>query len=185
MAETFYFPNGATASNKKELIKELKKLDQENFRHHVDGVKNDFAIYVEKSLKDKKLAGQIRPMLLKKDIIHKLEESIKEPKKAKKKVKKKASTKKASVKKTPAKKVAKKVSTKTTSSKTTAKPKEERVNYEEILLHKPSKQYNSVSYISSEAPHLFILKEFLFGALFGLLLGLILMAMLFRAGVYV
>ena len=38
--------------------------------------------------------------------------------------------------------------------------------------------------VSTEAPHVFILKEFLFGALFGLVLGLILTAILIRAGLF-
>lgn len=43
---------------------------------------------------------------------------------------------------------------------------------------------SGVSYISTESPSTFVMKEFLFGALFGLLLGMILMAMLIRSGAY-
>ncbi|MFT4261048.1 MAG: hypothetical protein ACMXX9_01295 [Candidatus Woesearchaeota archaeon] len=50
-------------------------------------------------------------------------------------------------------------------------------------IHKSNPKVN-ISYVSSEAPETFIMKEFLFGALFGLMLGMILMAMLIRSGIY-
>ncbi len=153
----FHFVNKKKGMTKEELLKEIKDLTNEEFKHHVNQEKNDFANYVKDVLKDEKLA-----MALKKTTSKKKTEELLRNKKT-----------------TSKKKPRQKSKTERKENKAEQAKNEKKEEYLERRL--PTRQ---VSYINTETPQTFILKEFLLGALFGLLLGLILMAMITSRGLY-
>ncbi len=214
MAEKFHFRHGKTASNSEDLKKILPKISQDEFNHHVNDHKNDFANWLE-HIGEKSLASKIKGKKTKTEMLKeitattttkKTNNTNKTRNTGKESTSRTKSEKTTKAKKTTTKTAAKKSSSKQRSSKT--QPGSSRKTYnkdnttrsnlkdserieKEIRDHlekqTPNKRYipdTQVSYISTEGPHTFILKEFLMGALFGLLLGLILMAMLSRSTVY-
>ena len=58
--ESFYFANGASASNIDELRHILASISPQEFSSHVNSEKNDFASWVEYSLSDPDLARKLR-----------------------------------------------------------------------------------------------------------------------------
>lgn len=180
MGEKFFFNNKKEASDLKEFLAVLKTLSKDDFDHHVNKQRNDFANWIEYSLQKKDLAKSIANLSTKAAIANKIKEHLSN------KTAKKVKPKKVSIKKTVS---TKKKSTPTKKSVKDVKPSyKKEVKKEKVVLPKKSVERKivvpkqKVSYISTDSPSDFILKEFLMGALFGLLLGFILMAMLYRSG---
>ncbi len=170
----FYFVNGREGSSKEELLKEIKSLTKEEFEHHVNQERNDFANYTRDVLKREDLAEELEKASSKNKVVEILSEKKKTPTPTKKKT---TSTKEKSKPKTTTKK------TRPLKSKKVSRKNNKKIE----RIDKPRPRHiptRPVSYVSTETPHTFILKEFLLGALFGLLLGLILMAMLINQGIY-
>ncbi|MBW2969800.1 hypothetical protein KY309_01710 [Candidatus Woesearchaeota archaeon] len=57
---TFWLKDGKSVKNIIELGRELKRMSEETFNHHVNNTKNDFANWTEHCIKDKKLATLLR-----------------------------------------------------------------------------------------------------------------------------
>ncbi|MEM3127052.1 MAG: DUF5752 family protein [Candidatus Woesearchaeota archaeon] len=77
MSEEFVFNNGRKASTIKELLDEIKNIDEKTFQYHVNEKKNDFATWINDVFKEKDLAAAIKRSGLKKDIIFLLQRFIK------------------------------------------------------------------------------------------------------------
>lgn len=187
MANPFYFRNGEEAKNLDEFYTLITKVKASEFDFHVGENKNDFADWIQ-HLGKKTLAKKVRKQenitqlrkLLKKELKGSKTKSTK-TKKKKTKSKKKSTTK--SKKKSTTKSSKKKA---TSAKKTKKKPKKEHSRsktYQPKSLEETSQNLERQYQISTEAPHTFILKEFLFGAFFGLVLGLILTAIVIQSGV--
>lgn len=58
--ELFYLHNGLTIDSIRELVVQLHRMDEESFRHHVDGDKNDFATWIHDVFGDDELAETIK-----------------------------------------------------------------------------------------------------------------------------
>ena len=56
----FWLYNGSVLSNLEDLCRALGSMSDKQFWHHVSRVKNDFAIWVEEVLADKKCADGLR-----------------------------------------------------------------------------------------------------------------------------
>ncbi len=57
---TFWLKGGKPVKNIAELGRELKKMNNETFNHHVNDSKNDFASWIEFCVKDKQLATLVK-----------------------------------------------------------------------------------------------------------------------------
>ena len=203
MANPFYFRNGEKATNVEEFYNEIRKVKAAEFDHHVSDEKNDFADWIE-HIGKKTLANKVRRQdnitqlrkLLKKELgkgrkkksKKKKSSTKKKPKKSSKKTKTKKTKKSKKTTKKKPKKKAKTKKKKTSKKKKSSTKKKETATKKAAVsakdLETQRKQLEEEYRISTEAPHVFILKEFLFGALFGLVLGLILTALLIQAGVF-
>ena len=183
MDKNFYFVNGKAASNLQSFTSVVKSLNSTEFSHHVNSERNDFASWVEACLNNKDLASKLKSANTKAKTVSLLEDTLHGKVEAKKEsvVKKSVSPKTVAKKSSSSNNLKSKKVVEKKQEKETSVPVKEESDY---VPSRHSYSSNKVHYISTEAPHTFILKEFLFGALFGLLLGLILMAMLVRAGVY-
>lgn len=201
MANPFYFRNGEEAKDVDEFYTQIRKVKASEFDFHVSDKKNDFADWIE-HLGKKSLAKKVRKQdnitqlrrLLKKELSTPKKTTKKKSKKTKKATKSKKNTSsKKKPKKTKKKTKKSKTSTKSTKTKKSTKRKKKPKKKEKehsrskkvsaSQLQKTSDNLEKQYKISTEAPHVFILKEFLFGALFGLVLGLILTAIFIRAGI--
>lgn len=189
----FYFVNGAIAKNLSDLEDILNELPEKDFEFHVNQNKNDFANWIENCLKNKELAGELRKTTDKDDTINLIQETLTMQTDSHSKatikpepdqdlllhetIKKHTIQRAQSQKHSPEKKV-------TSTPKHTIQSKKQEntdVTFEYEQEKHPS-GITKVHKITAEAPHEFILKEFLAGAIFGLLLGLILMATLRQIG---
>ncbi len=236
MGDPFYLLKGRTIHNLKELGKALQEMDDEEYNHHVNPERNDFANWTENSLGKKETAQKMRKSKNKKELLKtikepkkktkkqnipekekqltlseekkkeqkdpqklefekpelKIPEEKKKPEKPKKTKKKQQKAKgKKEKKKTakppikPKKELLKETPAETNTGLSLAQQRrivlgkthedEERKKQEEIR-----KRFNR---LSTEAPHHFIIKEFLLGLIFGLILGLILVGALLQAGI--
>lgn len=209
MADKFYFVNNQTAESIKDLKEVITTLTYDQFMHHVSFDHNHFANWIEDVHKDKETAQKLRATVSKQEIISVLENKLNP---AKKVVEENKSASKSTDKTQPnttkstthkLKSVAEKIKPHITSQKqakaehadnshSTHHKKsaaEEHTTHKNIS-HNAKKNLHTkkhlpnhpVSYVSSESPEKFILKEFLMGALFGLILGFVLMAMATNAG---
>ncbi len=185
MADTkFYYSKGSfdSVSTFKSSIIKMTSAEVEGY------LKNkDFSNWLAHSLGEKKLAEDVAKISTRKELL----ESFRKPKT----VSTKPAVKKPVAKKTVTSKTVRKVSKpvkkpappRKAVATSTAKPESEKPVSE---TPKPKESFrmptreSKISYISTESPNVFVLKEFLFGALFGLMLGLILMAMLISSGIY-
>ncbi|MDP7115676.1 MAG: DUF5752 family protein [Candidatus Woesearchaeota archaeon] len=57
---SFWVNNGPIIKNLNELYRELKSMNEDTFRHHVNKEKNDFSNWVKDCLGDTGLAGELR-----------------------------------------------------------------------------------------------------------------------------
>lgn len=57
--EPFYCNNSEQYTSIKDLIFGLKNMNKDSFEHHVNKEKNDFATWIKKAVKDKKLSELI------------------------------------------------------------------------------------------------------------------------------
>lgn len=73
----FYVCNGSIIKNKEELLECLKKIEVQEFLHHVNKEKNDFSNWINDILDDKKLAQKIKKLKTRKSIEKAVAESIK------------------------------------------------------------------------------------------------------------
>ena len=104
-SKTFYLNNGKTFSSLKGLAKELAKMSEDVYNHHVSPHKNDFANWVRDALREKELAEKVDRHLLRieleletlRHIVH--GSTGAKPKKAAPKKKKAPAKKKPAVKK--------------------------------------------------------------------------------------
>ena len=58
--KAFWVNNGPVLQSLRELETALVKMTEEQFRHHVDTNKNDFASWIEEVLRDKACARDVR-----------------------------------------------------------------------------------------------------------------------------
>lgn len=183
MANPFYFRNGKEAKDLDEFYTVLRQVKAKEFEFHVGDNKNDFADWIE-HLGKKTLAKKVRKQENITQLRNLLKKELKswDEKPKKKKTKKKKKSSKTSKKTTKATKKAKK-KTKPRKQKPKAKEHSRSKTFEPESLEETSQNLERQYQISTEAPHVFILKEFLFGALFGLVLGLILTAIIIQSGV--
>ncbi len=77
--DRFYFSNGDSAGNLKELLDKLKIIDNECFEYHVNKDKNDFANWTENTLGMGVLGKRIGKMKDKKKIISTIDKTINSP----------------------------------------------------------------------------------------------------------
>lgn len=57
--DAFWLKGGKSIRSLTGLIDELRSIERTVFKHHVDGEKNDFAIWIEKAMHRPELAHQI------------------------------------------------------------------------------------------------------------------------------
>ena len=81
--DRFYLSNGDSAGDLRELLSRLRVVDEECFSHHVNKKKNDFAIWIKKSVKDKILGKKIEKLKNKEKIILAIDKRINTPAKIK------------------------------------------------------------------------------------------------------
>lgn len=187
----FYFKNGEKAENLSQLEDALSDMTDEEFSFHVNKDKNDFANWINDCLKNEELAEALRTTTGKEDTIDIIQQEL--TMEGKKYHKHKTNRPKNSNKQEDLdpliKETIKKHSIRKKASlqQHTIPPKQKKPALEQVYAYEedihPS-GITKVHKITAEAPHEFILKEFLFGAIFGLLLGLILMAVLKQMGVF-
>jgi circadian clock protein KaiC len=70
----FYLHNGTVIKNVEELINNLKNMDNETFKYHVNDIKNDFSSWIKSLHGKKELAERIAKVKDKEEIIKILEE---------------------------------------------------------------------------------------------------------------
>ncbi len=205
MGDPFYLQKGRTVHDLEELAEALKIMDEEEYTHHVNPERNDFAKWVEESLEKKDVAERMRVAKTKEELVKSIKEPIvsappkreghAKPLRSLKKKKsgaikekqlqlsdqeqKETATKKKEIRKEPPKVIGKQ------SEELTAKELEEqrRLLLGEEIEREEKENAWRVHELSTEAPHRFIIKEFLLGAIFGLILGLILVGVLIQAGI--
>lgn len=68
-AHFFILKNGRSIKNLHELVKALKTIDEDTFRHHVNDHKNDFANWLKDILKKEELADEIRAKKAKNELL--------------------------------------------------------------------------------------------------------------------
>jgi hypothetical protein len=73
----FFVCNGHVLKNIKELPSALRKMKKDEFEHHVNKEKNDFANWIKHVIKDIKLANDLRKIKDKKNTIKKITDRIK------------------------------------------------------------------------------------------------------------
>ena len=81
--DRFHLSNGDSAGSLEELFHMLRGIDDECFSHHVNKKKNDFAIWIKKSIKDKVLSKKIEKLKNKEKIILAIDKRINTPAKIK------------------------------------------------------------------------------------------------------
>lgn len=81
--ELFYLQNGLTVSSVRDLVHQIKLMNQKIFDHHVTDEKNDFATWIKNVFKDKKLANNLEESSTKEEVIRVLEDRIVELEKEK------------------------------------------------------------------------------------------------------
>lgn len=157
----FYYSKGSfnSVSSFKSAVRNMSEKEVNGFLE-----RGDFSLWLSKSLGENKISNDLRLIATKDQLIDYFSED--------KKVKIQKNDEPTKMDK-PKKNIKEEMKPKKTESKVENKP-----------VSKAHQTKQTVSYVSSEAPHSFILKEFMFGALFGLMLGLILMAMLINSGIY-
>ena len=72
MASVFYFHNGQTADTLQVLIKVLSTLDEDTFKYHCNGDKNDFYNWLNTGLDNAKAASAIKEVTTRKTMLTKL-----------------------------------------------------------------------------------------------------------------
>ncbi len=176
----FYFKNGKIAKNLSELEDILGNISIEDFEFHVNSNKNDFANWIQDCLKNKELADALRTTTDKEETIDFIQQELSMNDKTYRNLEDLASTAKYSDL----------LDVKT--MEPSQKPKQHNTYKNKIVQENTTFDYQNekhptgitkVHKITTEAPHEFILKEFLLGAIFGLLMGIILMATLRQIGV--
>lgn len=69
----FHLYNGVVLKNLHDLIDVLEIIDDETYKHHVSGDRNDFSRWIKHSIKNKKLARKIREAKTKENMIQVIE----------------------------------------------------------------------------------------------------------------
>jgi len=73
----FWVCNGAVLKSLGDLFEEMKVIDDNSFRHHVNESNNDFSNWVGEIIGDKRLANKIRASQTREEIVLALERKIK------------------------------------------------------------------------------------------------------------
>ncbi|MBI2141568.1 hypothetical protein HYU16_04040 [Candidatus Woesearchaeota archaeon] len=68
--KAFWVNNGPVLKSIIELATAAKKLTQQQFTHHVNSAKNDFAKWVDEIIRDSELAKQLRRIKSKDELAH-------------------------------------------------------------------------------------------------------------------
>jgi hypothetical protein len=191
----FHFSDGKKAHNLKDLKKAMASMSSETFAHHVDNVNNDFANWVEFVYKNPELANSLRSSTSQQDMAKVLDLAIGKfidtlvedafGDSSSSSIPSAQSMSMSTPQTTPVSPpVDKKESAEEKSDAAAKQPFAEQVKLSsppQTMLDTDGKLVHS---ISTEAPHLFIIKEFFLGVAFGFLLGFILIASLLLAGVF-
>jgi len=74
---TFWLNNGKSLSNLKELYKELRRMDDKTFSHHVNESKNDFYNWVKDVYNNKKLSDDLLECTSKEAVLFCLRDNLK------------------------------------------------------------------------------------------------------------
>ncbi len=74
--QCFWVKDGPSVGDLKELRDALISIEKEQFIHHVNNIKNDFAVWVEEILKDVACASGIRKSKTKTGMIKNIEKSL-------------------------------------------------------------------------------------------------------------
>jgi len=75
-SQFFHLKNGKTMTSLNDLVLFLSEMDDETFTHHINTEKNDFAIWVNDTLKDEDLAVQLIALTDRKQMIKTILEHI-------------------------------------------------------------------------------------------------------------
>ena len=153
----FHFQDGQKAHNLHALHQALETMSEETYQHHVDVDNNDFANWVEFVYRNKPLADDLRKAPSQKAMLEVLDGEL--------------------------------------GKYSGEQVADEPVDDPAWLFSKPAKLSDPpqslvtadgkvVHSISTEAPHTFVIKEFLWGLLAGALLGFIVFASLLYLGVF-
>lgn len=154
----FYFKGDKKAENIDEFREVLKEMSQDEFDHHVNNEKNDFATWIEHSLKNSELAQKVRKCKTIKETLQALKKSDKKP-------------------------ILKKVF----NTQAKPKDKEHEDIIRSVLETKMQKELEpprKKTELFGGEHHSLVIREFIFGILLGLFLGLILMAVFVKLGIY-
>lgn len=180
----FYFSSGMKASSIEELKKALEKIDEAEFRHHVNNERNDFANWVEHVFRKTKLARTMREVSEKDGLLIILSDYLKKSHKSKlkphEKIKRLIISEKRHLK-NKIKKKAKPVPDRKLSEKKLSEEEikgivddAKQVLGEEVALSRGTR------YRGAEHYPRFIVKEFIYGFLLGLIFGLIMLGIIFN-----
>ncbi len=205
MGDPFFLRKGSVLHDLKELEEALKIMDDEEFSHHVNTERNDFADWAENSLNKKKTAERMRKAKTREELISSIKKrTIRPPPERKEEKAPSAKKKRAEKQKTERqlqleehekkeeepKKILKtetpKAQKKTSEEISAAELEEKRrllLGEEAARQPRGQEPFVKVHELNTQAPHHFIIKEFLLGAIFGLILGLILMGALIQLGI--
>jgi hypothetical protein len=73
----FWLCTGVTLKNMKELVSNLKEMDDGVFSYHVNNDKNDFANWIKDVFKNAKLADKLKGIVKRKEYLKVIESSFK------------------------------------------------------------------------------------------------------------
>jgi len=80
--ESFWVNNGPIIKNMSELYREMKLLNDDTFRHHVNKDRNDFSKWIKDCLGDASLATDIKKTKARRIAVNKIRSRLKYLKKA-------------------------------------------------------------------------------------------------------
>lgn len=166
----FYFSGGRKASSLEELKQVLEVLGEDEFRHHVNDQRNDFANWVEGVFGELGLAKNMREVSEKEGLVIILDEFLKKKKQKKarhEKIKRLIIPERKKITPTSEKELSKKeIETIIDDAKQTLEKEEQH------MLHKKM-------HLKAEH-HKFVVKEFIYGFVLGLIFGLIMLGIIFN-----
>lgn len=74
--KAFWFHMGAAAKNMREFEREMRRITEQTFRHHVTLAKNDFSIWTKEVIGDQVLAESLKAVKSAKEAADKIEKRI-------------------------------------------------------------------------------------------------------------
>ncbi|MBU1976303.1 MAG: hypothetical protein KKG59_07925 [Nanoarchaeota archaeon] len=76
LEQAFYCRDGKVVKNLEDLSQSLKEMNDDEFSHHVNQYKNDFAVWISNVLKDEELTSKVKPCLTKQDVLLVIDEKL-------------------------------------------------------------------------------------------------------------